>query len=183
MLSGANLPHCIYFCFVLLLIRPYTTVYQIMFILSCSFTYVAQIDIKMLIISYLLLLNTFSKAFGEERNSKNIIIYPQTQTESETNRHEQKQTKTDLEIDNHKYRHTRTHMDSNLGQNQTRTYYVTSLLGQRQTQQITDRNERQNKYIIRTQTNTGRHNVYELITHDITKLCIAVHKQHDDSTI
>ena len=31
----------------------------------------------------------------------------------------------------------------------------------------------QNKYIIRTvtQTNTGRHNVYEHITHDIIKVC------------
>ena len=118
MLSGTNLLHCTYLCFVILLIRPYTTVLvcQIMFILLCSFAQVAQIDIKMLIISYLLLglLYTFSKAIGEERNSKNNIIYRETQTDSDTYRDKKTQTKTDLEIGTHKYRHTRTYMDSNL---------------------------------------------------------------------
>ena len=85
-----------------------------MFIRLCSFTHVAQIDIKMQIISYLSLLYTFSKAIGEERNSKNNIIYRQTQTDSDTYRDEKTQTKTDLEIGTHKYRHTRTHVDSNL---------------------------------------------------------------------
>ncbi len=68
----------------------------------------------MQIISYLSLLYTFSKAIGEERNSKNNIIYRHILTDSDTYREKTTQTKTDLEIGTHKYRHTRTHVDSNL---------------------------------------------------------------------
>ena len=130
MLSGANLLHCTYLCFVLLLIRPYTTVCQIMFILLCSFTHVAQIDTKMQMVSYVSLLYTFSKAICEERNSKNNIIYRQTQTDSDTYRDNKTQTKTDLEIGTHKYRHTRTHMDLEIGTHKyrhTRTHVDSSV--------------------------------------------------------
>ena len=173
MLSGANLLHCTYLCFVLLLIRPYTTVCQIMFIPLCSFTHVAQIDIKMLIISYLSLLYTFSKATGEERNSKNNIIYRQTQTDSDTYRDNKTQTKTDLEIGTHKYRHTRTHVDSNLDR-----IILTHTMLQTYLDRDRHRKSQTGSYgYIRKETNTGRHNVYEYITYCTIKVCIAVHKQ------
>ena len=127
----------------------------------CTFTHVAQIDIKMLIISYVLLLCTFSKAIGEERNSKNDIIYRQTQTDSDTYRDKKTQTKTDLEMGTHKNRHTRTH-GLKPRQNHTHAYYVTNRLGQRQTQKITD------MFVwIYTERNK----------HSIIKVRIAVHKQ------
>ena len=173
MLSGANLLHCTYLCFVLLLIRPYTTVCQIMFIPLCSFTHIAQIDIKMQIFSYLSLLYIFSKANGEERHFKNNIQYQQTQTDSDTYRDNKTQTKTDLEIGTHKYRHTRTHMDSNLDR-----IIPMHIMLQTDLDRDRDRKSQTGLYgYIRKETNTGRHNVYEHITYCIIKVCIAVHKQ------